>query len=47
MHEARSYIILIENKVLTAQSDVLGILHRVGDGGRNFEDPSADPLADR
>ena len=47
VHEAKSDIILIENKVLTAQSDVLGILHRVGDGGRNFEGPSADSLADR
>lgn len=47
VHEVKSDIILLENKVLTAQSEVLGILHRVGDGGRNLDDPTVDPLAGR
>lgn len=47
VHEVKSDIILLENKVLTAQFEMLGILHRIGDGGRNLDDPSADPLAGR
>ncbi len=47
VHEVKSDIILLENKVLTTQSEILGILHRVGDGGRNLDDPSAVPFAER
>ncbi|WP_398481239.1 hypothetical protein [Tardiphaga sp.] len=47
IHDVKSDIILLENKVLTTQSEILAILHRVGDGGRNLDDPPADPLAGR